>query len=397
MRGEPGEGVGGPLRVLQEDMLGYLQLEGARWDAVPGEPRGDRSGEARGVHIARGDVDGDRHLQAHRAPARHLGERGLQDVLRQPGHQPGGLGDGDELVRWHPAAVRVHPTDQRLQSGDMPVEADLGLVVQLDIAGIQGAAQIAQQAEPVRGVAVPLGLVELDTAAVALGLVHRHIGAAQQSLGVEGVVGEDGDPRAGFEHEGQSVEVQRGAQGGDEMAGRPLGAGEGVGGGQQDGELVAAEPGRLGAAREGVPQPVGDLEQQAVADEVAEGVVDGAEAVQVDEDQRRAGADALGVVQGGPGALQQPLAVGQSGERVAQLLLGAGAGYPECGVQRDQRDREQRQQQGAWMAQTAISGEIPSRAMPTSACRTTAVRGMAGSWPVRGVRLTQSRPRLTRR
>ena len=193
---------------------------------MPGEPGGDRSGEARGVHIARGDVDGDRHLQAHRAPARHLGERGLQDVLGQPRHQPGGLGDGDELVRWHPAAVRMHPADQRLQPGDMAVEADLGLVVQLDVAGVQGAAQIAEQAEPVGGVAVPLGLVELDAAAVPLGLVHGDVGAAQQPFGVEGVVGEDGDPRAGFEHEGQSVEVQRGAEGGDEIAGHPLGAGE---------------------------------------------------------------------------------------------------------------------------------------------------------------------------
>ena len=37
--GQPGQRVGGPLRVLQQDVLGYLQLEGARRDAVPGEPR----------------------------------------------------------------------------------------------------------------------------------------------------------------------------------------------------------------------------------------------------------------------------------------------------------------------------------------------------------------------
>ncbi len=40
------------------------------------------------------------------------------------------------------------------------------------------------------------------------------------------------------------------------------------------------------------------------------------------------------------------MAVGQAGERVAELFLGAGAGDPEGGVQRDERDREQRQQQG---------------------------------------------------
>ncbi len=57
------------------------------------------------------------------------------------------------------------------------------------------------------------------------------------------------------------------------------------------------------------------------------------------------GTGALGLVERGPGALQQPLPVGQSGERVAQLLLGAGAGDPQRGVEGDQRDGEQRQQQ----------------------------------------------------
>ena len=64
----------------------------------------------------------------------------------------------------HPAALRVHPAHQRLQTGDDAVEADLGLVVQLDLAGVQRAPQIGQQAEPVGGVAVARGLVDLDAA-----------------------------------------------------------------------------------------------------------------------------------------------------------------------------------------------------------------------------------------
>ena len=220
-------------------------------DAVPGEPRGDRAGEAGGVHVARRDVDGDRHRQPLRAPPGDLGERRLQHVLRQLGHQPGRLGDGDELVRRDPPALRVHPAHQRLQAGDLAVEADLGLVVQLDLAGVERAAQIAQQAEPVGGVAVALGLVHLDARAVPLRLVHRHVRAAQQPLGVERVVGEDGDSGAGLQHEGEPVEVERGAERGDQVAGDALGAGGGVGDGQQHGELVAAEPRRLRAARQG--------------------------------------------------------------------------------------------------------------------------------------------------
>ncbi|CAM5499778.1 hypothetical protein SALBM217S_05430 [Streptomyces griseoloalbus] len=77
---------------------------------------------------------------------------------------------------------------------------------------------------------------------------------------------------------------------------------------------------------------------------MAEGVVDRPEAVEVDEHERGAGAGPLGVVQRGPDPLLEPLPVGQSGQRVAQLLLGPRAGYPQGGVEGDERDGEQRQQ-----------------------------------------------------
>lgn len=128
------------------------------------------------------------------------------------------------------------------------------------------------------------------------------------------------------------------------MAGDALGAGGGVGEGEQDGELVAAEPGRLGVLGQCLAQPFGDLEQQAVARQVPQGVVDRPEAVQVDEHEGGPGAGTFGLVQGGPGPLQQPLPVGQSGQRVPQLFLGAGPGDPQGGVQCDQRYGEQRQQ-----------------------------------------------------
>ncbi len=346
VRRQTGQGVGGTLRVLQQDVLGDLQLERSRGHAVTGEAGGDAPREAGGVHVAWGDVDRDGHAQALRPPAGDLGERRLQDVLGEVRHQPGGLRDGDELVRGDPPALRVHPAHQCLQPGDLSVEADLGLVVQFDLARVQRPAQIPEESEPVGGVAVPLGLVDLHARAVPLGLVHRDVRPAQQPLGVQGVVRVDGDPGAGLQDEGQPVEIERRGQLGDQMAGDLLGAGGGVGVREQHRELVAAEPGRLRAARQGEPQALRYLEQQPVAGQVPEGVVDGAEAVEVDEDQRRAGADGLRVLQRRPGPLQQPLAVGQSGQRVAQLLLGAGAGDPEGGVQGDEGHREQRQQDG---------------------------------------------------
>ncbi|CAM5310249.1 hypothetical protein STANM309S_02206 [Streptomyces tanashiensis] len=311
---------------------------------MAGEPGGDGAGEAGGVDVAGRDVDGDRDVEALGAPAGDLGEGGLQDVLGEVGHQARGLGDGDELVRRHLAALGVDPADERLQTGDLAVEADLRLVVEFDLAGVEGAAEVTEEAEPVGRVGVALGLVDLDAGAVALGLVHGDVGPAQQALGVEGVVGEDGDAGAGLQDEGEPVEVERRGELGDEVAGDPLGAGGGVGRGQQDGELVAAEPGGLGAAGQGEAEPFGDLQEQPVSGEVPEGVVDGAEAVQVDQDEGGAGSLALGLLQGVPGPLQEPLAVGEPGERVAELFLGAGAGDPEGGVEGDEGDGEERQE-----------------------------------------------------
>ena len=182
-----------------------------------------RAREAGGVDVARGDVDRDRHEQALRPPPGDLGQRRLQDVLGEVRHQPGGLGDGDELVRGDPAALRVHPAHQRLQAGHLAVEADLGLVVQLHLAGVQRPAQVAEEAEPVGGVAVPLGLVHLDARTVPLRLVHRDVRAAQQPLGVQRVVGVDGDPGAGLQHEGEAVQVERRGRARRPGGGRPAG------------------------------------------------------------------------------------------------------------------------------------------------------------------------------
>ena len=96
--------------------------------------------------------------------------------------------------------------------------------------------------------------------------------------------------------------------------------------GQDDDELVAAQA-RHGVARRAAPaQPVGHLAQQHVAGLVAEAVVDGLEAVEVDEQHGQRLAAALVAGQRLAQAVLHQAAVGQAGEgvvvgRLVELFL----------------------------------------------------------------------------
>jgi hypothetical protein len=92
--------------------------------------------------------------------------------------------------------------------------------------------------------------------------------------------------------------------------------------GQQDAELVAAEPGRDVGGAQVVAQALGDSGQERVADGVPEAVVDGLEVVEVDHGQ----AQRLTRGQQLVGRLLEQGPVGQPGERVVggpvgELLL----------------------------------------------------------------------------
>ena len=92
---------------------------------------------------------------------------------------------------------------------------------------------------------------------------------------------------------------------------------------EQDRELVAAEPGDGVAGPQGRLQPARDGDQQPVADVVAERVVDELEAVEVQEQHRRAGgrAAALRAPDRLRQAVQEQHAVGQPGQRVVQGVV----------------------------------------------------------------------------
>src|SRR5687767_13562971 len=85
----------------------------------------------------------------------------------------------------------------------------------------------------------------------------------------------------------------------------------------QDDKLVAAETGQHVTGQKAALEPPGYLYKRLVTDRVAEAVVDYLEAVDVDEEHRRAGAG-LAVGIGRVQAMDEEGAVRQARERVAE-------------------------------------------------------------------------------
>ena len=259
--------------------------------------------------------------------------------------------------------VGVLPAHQRFDSQDPPgVGVDFGLVVQQQLALLQGAAQLAEQGQPFRAVLVLFGIEEDESGVGLLGGVHGDVGPLQQLLGVVAVFGVQRHPDAGLDVHGQPVEWERLLEGVLELPGhrnRALGRGDA---GQQHCELVAAEPSDgVDLPQRGL-EPLPDLEQELVAVVVAEGVVDLLEPVQVDEQQRRRAQLPVGLADGLAGAVVQQRPVGQAGESVREgLVLDAALvtkqQQPAAGQQPESDGEDDRHGEHEGPAELALGGD----------------------------------------
>jgi hypothetical protein len=194
---------------------------------------------------------------------------------------------------------------------------DLGLEVELELATGEAAADLLQELVVAAGTAVT-GRIEQVVAVLArqLGQVHGLVGMAQQGFGVLLVVGVERDTDAGAEHQFLAVDgdrprhpLQQALQAADAFL-RRLQAD------QQHHELVAAEAGHGIVLAHRFADAARDFDQHAVANGMAEAVVDRLEAVEVEVAHRQQALLALGAGQ----RLRQPVgqhdAVGHAGKGV---------------------------------------------------------------------------------
>ena len=238
---------------------------------------------------------------------------------------------------------RVAPADERLGAAHaVAAQVDLRLELRDDLAVVERAPQVARERQPDEVVRVLLARVALDARAARLRLVHRDVGALHQRLDVAAVLGVGRHADAEADVEPHAGDVERLA----ERAAHAVGdqeRGVGVLARQQDGELVAAEPGDRGAERDPPLEPQADLLEHLVAVVVAERVVDLLEAVEVDQQQRDPrvhvrGRDAL------LEALVEARAVRQAGERVVHREVLGDLGLARGALHGQQREHDQRQQ-----------------------------------------------------
>ena len=211
------------------------------------------------------------------------------------------------------------PAHERLETADLGrFQIHDRLEVHRQLVAFDAAAELGFEREPLQRRGVHDRVEQLIPAAAGgLGAIHRDVGVAQDVVdhGVLPLAHDDADAGGGVElaplHR-KRCDHRRLQPVGDRAD--LLGDGDVV---DQHGELVAAEPRQHVARAHLRLQPLGERDQELVAGEVAQAVVDQLEAVEVDEQDgvarfRRAGGLSNRPLQ----QLAEHRAVGQTGQRV---------------------------------------------------------------------------------
>ena len=317
--------------VLHHDIFGQFQLEAARIEAGLRKDARDLQRHVLLAKLDRRHVDGDpERREAVALPdarvraglAQHpFVDRNDEAVflgLRQEGPR------ADDTDAWTVPAQKRLDTDDRI-GGDV----ELRLVVENEFLVGERHAQIGFEAHRAARARLHVGGEQaVGVSALPLGLVHCEIRVAQKFVRVGAVVGMNGDAnRGGRLHLGR-LGI---GEGGDSLAdarGKLRDVVVGADVGLQDREFVAAETGQRVALAHDLAQPRADRLQKTIADGMAVDVVDGLEAVEVDQMQ---GEYLVAATRAGDGAAElfgQQRPVGQRRQRIvmreiAQVLFGA--------------------------------------------------------------------------
>ncbi len=241
---DAGEAHSGLLDVAHDGRLGDLERERVRVQRAVGERPLDIGHELVTVELARGDVDGHADRVAGVAPAHALVARLVEDPATDFDHQPGLLQQRDEVVRLDDAARGALPADQRLHArGAHLSQVERRLVDQEELVVLERHAQVHLELHPRLHRRVHARFEDhVAVAPVPLGLVHGHVGVAQQLFRAFALAAGDADARGHLQRRLRAAgDHERLLQRFQQALGDELGAGrEGELAGDHH-ELIAAE------------------------------------------------------------------------------------------------------------------------------------------------------------
>ena len=180
------------------------------------------------------------------------------------------------------------PAQQRLIADDpLGLRADDGLIGDEELVGGKRVAQIVLELLAALRAGEHFGAEEaVDAAPVALGGIEREIGVAHQRLGVMPVLGRDRDADRAADADRRALD-RIGLRQVEDHAPREIAEPRAIGLiGQDHLEFVAAQASDQPVAADRALQALRHLLEQRVAGVVAERVVDGLEAIEIEQEQR---------------------------------------------------------------------------------------------------------------
>jgi hypothetical protein len=251
-------------------------------------------------------------------PAAQVGRRLAQDPVTERHDEAAGFHQGQEDTGHDQARLRIAPAHQRLEAADLPrTHVDLGLVVELELLALDGAAQAMFHGHARHHGRRPLEPMRQVFLAAALGAAQRLLGVLDQRVGVIAIVGVTRETAFHVHRDATAFHVEWRAKHLDDLGLHPVHGLVLVAVGLHDhGEGAGAEVRQpLGGIRMAL-EPIGNLLEQQVAGVTAERIVDGREVFDVEHGHRRRTAAADARFQRADQAIAEQAALGEAGERV---------------------------------------------------------------------------------
>ena len=319
--------IHGAVHVGHHGAFGDFQHQLIRGHQPVAEQLGDLAGALCILQATGREVHRHLQVQAGLAPVVTLAQGLAQHPVGERKDQAALFRQGYEFIRRNIAIFGMIPAYQRLDAHHPPgFQAQLGLVMQLQLVLLDGGPQFRHEGQAAHAVAVLPWFVDGIAQVVFLRLVHRHVGMLEQGLGIGSVVRVHGDADTDIDIEIHTGSWDRGFQAIDDLFRAALGSAQG-GVGQQDGKFVAAQTCDGVAPAQQTVHPFPHGLQQQIPAVMPEGVVDFLETIQVQDEQADGIAVAMSLFQGVGQAFEQQGTVGQAGQAIVQRPVGEGGRF----------------------------------------------------------------------